>query len=122
MRNVPVRLLILSLFVSGLCQCSYFKIFRNDIRQGNAIEEGNLNKLYKGMPKSQVSKIMGTPALIPRLDTDKWVYTYYLIPGDDKPREEKKLAAEAAVKKYDARVNMDSSFLAQFNRGNGPSM
>ncbi|MBT4962718.1 MAG: outer membrane protein assembly factor BamE [Francisellaceae bacterium] len=91
MRNVPVRLLILSLFVSGLCQCSYFKIFRNDIRQGNAIEEGNLNKLYKGMPKSQVSKIMGTPALIPRLDTDKWVYTYYLIPGDDKPREEKKL-------------------------------
>ena len=37
-------------------------------------------------------------------------------------REAKKLAAEEAVKKYDARVNMDTSFLAQFNRGNGPSM
>ena len=37
-------------------------------------------------------------------------------------REAKKLAAEQAVKKYDSRVNMDSSFLAQFNRGNGPSM
>ena len=37
-------------------------------------------------------------------------------------REEKKHAAEQAVKKYDSRVSMDAGFLTQFNAGHGPSM
>jgi outer membrane protein assembly factor BamE len=109
MKNVTARLLVLSLFVSGLCQCSYFKIFRNDVRQGNSIEQDNLDKLKKGMTKDQVSKLMGTPALVPRIDTDRFVYTYYLLPGDGKPKEEKKLVlnfSNNALQSYSGTVSI----------------
>lgn len=67
------RLLILTCAVLFLCAgCNI--IYKQNIQQGNALEQDDLNQLELGMTKSQVSFLLGTPAIRDPFHQDRWDY------------------------------------------------
>lgn len=78
----PLILSLLGLACLGLLGCNFPpRIYRMDIRQGNAIDEAMIQQLRRGMPKAQVQALLGTPALLHTFNTDRWDYYYYFKSG-----------------------------------------
>ena len=74
-----MRVLLLSLLVLGLSGCQI--IYKLPTRQGNVIEQRDLNKLKPGMTREQVKFVMGTPLAATPFRTDRWDYVgYYKSP------------------------------------------
>jgi outer membrane protein assembly factor BamE (lipoprotein component of BamABCDE complex) len=77
--------LLLSLLVLGLSGCSI--IYKLPTRQGNVIEQRDLNKLKPGMTREQVKFVMGTPLAATPFRDDRWDYVgYYKSPRGEVTR------------------------------------
>ncbi|MGH8519130.1 MAG: outer membrane protein assembly factor BamE [Panacagrimonas sp.] len=77
--STRMRVLLLSLLMLGLCGCHI--IYKLPIRQGNVIEQRDLNKLKPGMTREQVKFVMGTPLAATPFRDDRWDYLgYYRSP------------------------------------------
>lgn len=57
-------------------------VYRQDILQGNRIDDEKLVQLEIGMTKTQVEFLLGTPALIDLHHPDAWHYVHYIKVGD----------------------------------------
>ena len=79
MRRLTAWLMIL--FISG---CS---LYRPALRQGNHISQEQLDKLTVNMTKREVQTILGTPAIVPTLDLNRWDYAYAQLPGNERDKE-----------------------------------
>jgi len=60
-----------------LCACLFLGsgcnlIYKQNIQQGNALEQEDLDQLELGMTKNQVSFLMGTPAIHDPFHHDRW--------------------------------------------------
>ena len=74
-----MRVLLLSLLLLGLSGCQI--IYRLPTRQGNVIEQRDLDKLKPGMSRDQVKFVMGTPLAATPFRADRWDYVgYYKSP------------------------------------------
>ena len=49
-------------------------IYKQNIQQGNAIEQEDLDELYEGMNKRQVLFVLGTPSVMDSFNQDRWDY------------------------------------------------
>jgi len=49
-------------------------IYKQNIQQGNAIEQDDLDELYEGMNKRQVMFVLGTPSVMDPFHQDRWDY------------------------------------------------
>ena len=58
-------------------------VYRQDIQQGNIINQEMINKLEPGMSKSQVEFLLGTPAVVDVYRPDQWHYILFRKTGDD---------------------------------------
>ena len=68
-----IRLLFFTLFVTLVCNgCGL--IYKQNIQQGNAIEQEDLDELYEGMNKRQVLFVLGTPSVMDPFHQDRWDY------------------------------------------------
>jgi outer membrane protein assembly factor BamE len=77
-----MRVLLLSLLLVGLSGCQI--IYKLPTRQGNVIEQRDLNKLKPGMTREQVKFVMGTPLAATPFRDDRWDYVgYYKSPRGD---------------------------------------
>ncbi len=56
-------------------------VYRQDIQQGNVIEQSMIDKLEPGMTRAKVKFIMGTPLLVDPFHTNRWEYIYSNEPG-----------------------------------------
>ena len=88
--RVIVYITFISLFMISQSGC--FKIYKQDLRQGNYVTQAKIDKLKVGLSKEQVQKIMGAPALVPVIDTNRWDYYYSFVSGDGKISEKKSLS------------------------------
>ncbi len=74
-----MRVLLLSLLLLGLSGCQI--IYKLPTRQGNVIEQRDLDKLKPGMSRDQVKFVMGTPLAATPFRADRWDYVgYYKSP------------------------------------------
>lgn len=78
-----MRVLLLTLLfpvlLLGLSGCQL--IYKLPTRQGNVIEQKDLDKLKPGMTRDQVKFVMGTPLAATPFRTDRWDYVgYYKSP------------------------------------------
>ncbi len=74
-----MRVLLLSLLLVGLSGCQI--IYKLPTRQGNVIEQRDLDKLKPGMSRDQVKFVMGTPLAATPFRADRWDYLgYYKSP------------------------------------------
>ncbi len=68
-----IRLLFCTVFATLVCSgCGL--IYKQNIQQGNAIEQEDLDELYEGMNKRQVLFVLGTPSVMDPFNQDRWDY------------------------------------------------
>ena len=68
----PIGLSLLLLAAVGGSGCRL--IYRQDVNQGNLVEQESVDTLKPGMTKRQVALIMGTPSIESPFDQDRWDY------------------------------------------------
>ncbi|MGI9325106.1 MAG: outer membrane protein assembly factor BamE [Pseudomonadales bacterium] len=74
-----ITLLLAGALVSG---CSFPRLYRATVQQGNVITQEMVDKLTPGMTRSQVAFIMGEPVLRNTFASDRWDYIYTVtLPG-----------------------------------------
>ena|ERR1700756_4369822 len=77
-----MRAILLSFLVLGLAGCSI--IYKLPTRQGNVIEQKQLDQLQMGMTRDQVKFLLGTPIATSPFRTERWDYFgYYKSPRGD---------------------------------------
>ena len=68
-----IRLLFFTVFTALICSgCGL--IYKQNIQQGNALEQEDLDELYEGMNKRQVLFVLGTPSVMDPFHQDRWDY------------------------------------------------
>jgi len=67
---LPVALLCTAALATAGCGL----IYKQDIEQGNVLEQKSINQLRPGMSKRQVELILGTPAHLGPFHNDQWQY------------------------------------------------
>jgi outer membrane protein assembly factor BamE len=68
-----IRLLFCTIFATLVCSgCGL--IYKQNIQQGSAIEQEDLDELYEGMNKRQVLFVLGTPSVMDPFNQDRWDY------------------------------------------------
>ena len=73
MTGMIIRLLFCTVFATLICSgCGL--IYKQNIQQGNAIEQEDLDELYEGMNKRQVLFVLGTPSVMDPFQQDRWDY------------------------------------------------
>jgi len=74
-----MRAILLSLLALSLAGCSI--IYKLPTRQGNVIEQKQLDQLQMGMTRDQVRFLLGTPIATSPFRTERWDYFgYYKSP------------------------------------------
>ncbi len=73
---IPCILCLSLAMAAGGCNL----IYKQNIQQGNVIEQDQVDQLETGMSKRQVSLIMGTPAIVDPFHADRWDYVYRFRP------------------------------------------
>ena len=74
-----MRVLLIAALGLSLSACNL--VFKLPTRQGNVIEQKQLDQLKIGMTPQQVTYLMGTPIAASPFRTDRWDYTgYYKSP------------------------------------------
>jgi len=68
-----IRLLFCTVLAMLTCNACGV-IYRQNIQQGNAIEQDDLDELYEGMNKRQVLFVLGTPSVMDPFHQDRWDY------------------------------------------------
>jgi len=68
-----IRLLFCTVFAVLTCNACGL-IYKQNIQQGNAIEQDDLDELYEGMNKRQVMFVLGTPSVMDPFHQDRWDY------------------------------------------------
>jgi len=66
--------LLLCTFFALLCGSGCGLIYKQNIQQGNAIEQDDLDELYEGMNRRQVLFVLGTPSVKDPFNQDRWDY------------------------------------------------
>ena len=64
-----ITLILIAFFSTG---CGL--IYKQNIQQGNAIEQDDLDELYVGMNQRQVLFVLGTPSVKDPFNPDRWDY------------------------------------------------
>ena len=67
-----LMMLVCSLLSLGGCNI----IYKQNVQQGNAIEQDSLDQLKPGMTMNQVAFLMGTPAVRDPFHQQRWDYYY----------------------------------------------
>lgn len=65
---------ILTLFLAAFACTGCNLIYKQNIQQGNAIEQDDLDELYIGMNQRQVLFVLGTPSVRDPFQTERWDY------------------------------------------------
>lgn len=70
-----MRAILFTLLSLALCGCAL--VYKLDTRQGNVIEQKQLDKLELGMTREQVKFLLGTPLAASPFREDRWDYAGY---------------------------------------------
>lgn len=87
-----IKLLLSSLLFVGLAAlagCSFPKVYKIDIQQGNVVTQDMIDQLKPGMTRRQVRFVMGNPLITDTFHANRWDYLYSLQPGKGKSRQER---------------------------------
>ncbi len=73
MTSRPICILLLgALALAALPGCNL--IYKQNVQQGNALEQDDLDELYVGMNQRQVLFVLGTPSIRDPFNADRWDY------------------------------------------------
>jgi outer membrane protein assembly factor BamE len=76
LRQLFILAFLISIVTLSAC------VYRQDILQGNIIDDEKLDRLELGMTITQVEFLLGAPALIDLHHPDDWHYIHFIKVGD----------------------------------------
>jgi outer membrane protein assembly factor BamE len=80
-----MRYLLLSLvLLTAVSVSGCFRLYVQDIEQGNVLTQEMIDQVRPGMTRRQVTFILGTPLVADPFHADRWDYYYALQPGGRK--------------------------------------
>ncbi|HUQ28377.1 MAG TPA: outer membrane protein assembly factor BamE [Usitatibacter sp.] len=79
MRIIPPLLALLALSTSAC-------VYKLDVQQGNLVTQESVTKLKKGMTKSEVKQVLGTPLLMDPFHGNRWDY-YFSTDKNGRPMD-----------------------------------
>lgn len=74
------RYLIIAIILASLVATSGC-VYRQNIAQGNLIEQEDLDQIEVGMTRNQIRFLLGTPMIEDPFHKNRWDYVYYLKIG-----------------------------------------
>lgn len=74
MRSIALLCLSLFVFVPLIGGCNL--IYKQNVQQGNSLEQEDIDLLELGMTRRQVLVVLGSPALQDPFHNDRWDYIY----------------------------------------------
>jgi outer membrane protein assembly factor BamE len=74
-RYLIIAIVLVSLVATSGC------VYRQNIAQGNLIEQEDLDQAELGMTRNQIRFLLGTPMIDDPFHRDRWDYIYYLKIG-----------------------------------------
>jgi outer membrane protein assembly factor BamE len=80
--RVLIQLAFLVMLGTSISACAI--VYKLPTRQGNVIDQKQLDKLKLGMTRQQVSYVMGTPIAQSPFDDNRWDYVGYYKPARGK--------------------------------------
>jgi outer membrane protein assembly factor BamE len=83
MMKKPTKTLTFVLFALFLGGCSWVSPFKQDIQQGNILDEEAISQLKAGMSEEQVLYLLGSPLLTTPGNPAQWDYIYQMRKGAD---------------------------------------
>jgi outer membrane protein assembly factor BamE len=95
--NICTLVICLLLTTLGGCTRNYDGgynipfVYKLDIQQGNVVDQNMIDKLQKGMDKTRVRFIMGTPVLADPFHSNRWEYIFSYQEGGKK-REQRHIS------------------------------
>ena len=72
--TLPMRILIPLLLATAVLTSGC--IYKLDVQQGNVVTQESVSKLKKGMTKSDVRNLLGTPLLMDAFHGNRWDYYF----------------------------------------------
>jgi outer membrane protein assembly factor BamE (lipoprotein component of BamABCDE complex) len=78
-----MRVVLAALLLLPLAACEI--VYKLPTRQGNVLEQKDIDKLQLGMTREQVQFIMGTPVATTSFRNDRWDYYRYYKPPRGEP-------------------------------------
>lgn len=78
-----MRLILCALLILALSACNL--VYRQDVQQGNILDEDNVAQLEIGMTKRQVQVLLGTPSVQSPFHTNRWDYVNTFAHRGGKP-------------------------------------
>ncbi len=78
MKKYILLLILPALLLSG---CSYLRVHKLNIQQGNIVSAKQVQRLKPGMTKSQVRFILGNPVMDDPFSDNLWTYMFTIKPG-----------------------------------------
>ena len=75
------KIIVFLITALSLSACSYFRVHKLDVQQGNIVTPSMLQTVKLGMSQDQVQYIMGKPILTNPFDQNRWDYVYTYKPG-----------------------------------------
>lgn len=98
---------LLCLALLTLASCSILESKRQEIKQGNIIDNSQLQRVTKGMTKAQVRYTLGDPVLNNVINPDRWEYVYSL----KRPYHQLNVKHFIVTFKDDLVVNIDENYI-----------
>ncbi len=74
-RYLIIAIVLVSLLATSGC------VYRQNIAQGNLIEQEDLDQAELGMTRNQIRFLLGTPMIDDPFHKDRWDYIFYLKIG-----------------------------------------
>ena len=74
-RYFIIAIILISLSASTGC------VYRQNISQGNLIEQEDLDQVEVGMTRNQIRFLLGTPMIDDPFHKDRWDYVFFLKVG-----------------------------------------
>ena len=81
-----ISLVLMGFILSG---CSFFRLHKMDVEQGNVITQDMVSQLHPGMSETQVINVMGNPTLKNIFSPNRLDYIYTFQPGYGKRVEKR---------------------------------
>ena len=98
---ISAVLALLLLFPLAGCEL----VYKLPTRQGNVLDQKDLDKVQIGMNREQVRFLLGTPMLASMFHQDRWDYVYYLKRGKGAEMQSRKLVVyfkDNRLERFDA--------------------
>ena len=76
MRLISISAVILTLTLAG---CSMTEVYKEEIDQGNRLNQDHIERVKVGMTRDQIKFLLGSPVTVSTFNPNRWIYLERIV-------------------------------------------